>query len=86
MMFERDEALKYKDLNSALLEELRLSKERLNKVELESSAWEAKYYNESAEHDKTYDAFNSFRIEIARKSFQEEEKKSAKPKTKRKAK
>lgn len=53
LMFERDEALKYKNLNVELLEELRLLKERLNRAELESSAWEARYHNEFADHENT---------------------------------
>jgi hypothetical protein len=43
---ERDEALKYKELNMALLEELRLKEEALSNLSLESSAWKSQYYEE----------------------------------------
>jgi hypothetical protein len=43
---ERDEALKYKELNMSLLEELRVKEEIINNLSQEVSEWTARYYEE----------------------------------------
>jgi hypothetical protein len=51
---ERDEALKYEELNMSLLEELRIKEEKIASLSssLESLAWKSQYFDETSKNEE----------------------------------